>query len=452
MNIHAIRPGQAVKTIPRTIVGCAVAAAMLGACASDDSSPDDAGGESMGAGESTGGTTGTPGSGAGPGDSGDSDTSSGEGGSETPAGPAVIATQLLSEDATVSYLVVADAVDGTLSIDDGIEIAGRALVAGPGQGRAYVGTNLDGSVTRYDLRGGTLEASATVSFMGQGVTGIGEYASQFHFLSLSRAYYFDGGSARVIVWDPEAMTLEGALALPDAAVQGTVLTFTSTTILETAGRLYMPLAWRGTDNITILARAGIVILDPTDDSVTTAIDERCGYVRDAVLGEDGRIYVATEAYASAVYRVVSGDTPVPCLLRFDPETGAFDPDFHVELPSLFGDSTAGSMIQATDGTAFVHVLDESLFEVDADTHPRVLASAPAWRWWTIALGDAPVVTEATGLAAASGSMVRIEIGGRTFVPEFSSDRTSTGLRELSSASASEVVATIPGMVFSAADL
>ena len=137
----------------------------------------------------------------------------------------------------------------------------------------------------------------------------------------------------------------------------------------------------------------------------------------------------------------------PCLLRFDPEAKRFDPDFHVELNALFGGDTAGSLVRGPGGEAYLRVLDEAAFAIQDDTHPRVLASAAAWRWASVTLGDSP---EATPLDAdpSGGSVLNVWLGGKSFVLQYQGQETTT-FRELGADGPGEVTLSAPGLVFSA---
>ena len=76
--------------------------------------------------------------------------------------------------------------------------------------------------------------------------------------------------------------------------------------------------------------------------------------------------------------------------------------FHQELSTLVDGGTAGSLLPGPNGTAYLRVFDESLFTVQQGTHPRVLASASAWKWWQLRL-DTLAATPVAALPATTGS-------------------------------------------------
>ncbi|AKJ02791.1 Hypothetical protein AA314_04417 [Archangium gephyra] len=361
-----------------------------------------------------------------------------------------ITTQVITTDDPQSYVLLTDKVDHTepLSLAQGIEIPGRALGVGlPKSGALFVAGNEAPTVTRYNLTSdGRLEEGATVSFAGQGVASIGEYQNQFQFISESKAYYFDSRTSKAIVWNPSDMSVTGSIHLEGIAIEGALLTFSALPV-RLENQVIMPLGWRPATGIGITKQAGVVVIDTRTDTATVVKDDRCGYVRDGVMGPDGLLYLATEVYGAAVRRVAGSNTPVPCLLRFDPKTLAFDPEFNVELGTLVNGGTAGSLLPGPQaGTAYLRVFDESLFEVKAGVHPRTMASAPAWKWWQLRL-DTLKATPVEALPATTGSTFLFEADDRKLFTEFASGSAATSIRELTDQSG-KVTATLPGLGFS----
>ena len=79
--------------------------------------------------------------------------------------------------------------------------------------------------------------------------------------------------------------------------------------------------------------------------------------------------------------------------------------------------------------------------------PRVLASTPAWAWWSVELGDAPIAT-AQPLGVSNGSDFVINGEDHGVIPEFAADRSQTVLRDMSNGSPGVTALTVPGLVFS----
>ncbi|WP_257458615.1 hypothetical protein [Archangium lipolyticum] len=372
-----------------------------------------------------------------------------------PGGPSTgplyaITTQILTADEPVSYILLTDKVDHTepLALDEkAIEVPGRALGVGiPKSGHLYVAGDEGATVTRYTLSSdGRLVPSGVVSFAGKGVSSIGEYQSQFQFVSPTKAYYFDGRTSQAIVWNPSDMTVTGSINLTGISVEGAILTFSAVPIRR-ENQVIMPLGWRPATGIGIVKQAGVVVIDTRTDTATIVKDDRCGYVREGVVGPDGMVYIATEVYGSAVRRMAGENTPVPCVLKFDPQTLKFDPSFFVELSTLAKGSTAGTLFPGSNGNVYLRVLDESIYTVKDGTHPRLVASAPAWKWWKVEFNPLSA-TPVASLPASTGSSFLYQADDRLLFSEFASGSTATSLRELTDQSG-KVTTTFQGVAFS----
>nr|AAG31133.1 MxcI [Stigmatella aurantiaca Sg a15] len=365
-----------------------------------------------------------------------------------------VVTQVTSDSgSSASYVVVTDSVDHTetLSLTNAIEVTGRALVFGPPK-KDHFFVSSGKSVIRYNLtESGTPEKGATVLFsdLPEDIT---EYQHQFRFISETKAYFFDGSTTQVIVWNPSAMTVTRRVPFGDVKPANTVLSFSSQP-LDVANLVIMPLGWRPSTGTTITKQAGVLVVDPNTDTLQFVKKEfkegeGCGYVRDGVVGKDGKVYLSTEAYGSASYRVHRDDpaTLKPCLLRFDPQTKTFD-DFFVDLTTLSNGAPAGSVLQGPGGKTYLRVLDEASFTgtITKETHPRLLASAVAWKWWEIKL-DTLTATPVSTLPAAMGSTFLFPANDRVLFTNFTSN-SQTELRELTDASG-KVATVTPGRTFS----
>jgi hypothetical protein len=365
----------------------------------------------------------------------------------------VFATQVFAGENANTYLVGSDKIEtGSISTKEAHVVPGRAIVASPGDGRYfYVGSDKSPVVTRYELAaGGKLVAGDEVSFAGKGVASIGEYQTQFQFVSESKAYYFDAKSAQAVVWNPKTMKVTGSIDLKALSSTTHVLAFASTPTRRGA-EVIMPVGFRSLDNRQIVDGAAVVIIDSKDDSFKIARDERCGYVRDAVTTKDDVVYVATEAYGSAVNRLASANGPAPCLLRIPADTQEFDKDFHVGLNELAGGKTVGSLALLPSGKVYTKVLDESLTMIGAMTSARALASAASWTWAELSLGDTPTLTPDAKLPATAGSIIWFAADQTLLVAEFVNFSESTKLRDIG-AGKGDVVASSEGLLFSVAQL
>jgi len=377
----------------------------------------------------------------------------GDGGvGQVPEGDPVYAltTQVFGENDSQSYVLLTSTLDleTELSVDDAlIEVPGRALAAGiDGAGALFIASDQAPTVTRYELtEAGGLDEGESVSFLTAGVTKFAEYSSQFQFVSKEKAYWLDGSTAQIVVWDPTAMEVRGTIALTELAAQGQLLSFTTAPVWH-GDTLYLFAAWR--EGLIVAPRAAVVAVDTSTDTVTIVQDTRCGYVRDGILADDGFMYMASEAFGAAA-NWLDPSNPAPCLLRFDIGAQAFDADYQVELSTLVGGAAAGSLVVGPDNRAFLRVL-EGRSAPDGVSNPRVLASAPAWRWASLMVGEEPAVSGITA-PLSSGSVLRFSLGTRVFAPLFVA-ATSTTFLELTAEGPSESAINLPGLVFSAVKL
>ncbi|CAM3413103.1 hypothetical protein G4177_29810 [Corallococcus sp. ZKHCc1 1396] len=374
--------------------------------------------------------------------------------SGTPTTPLyAFVAQVSVESTSTSYVILTDKVDHTepLSLANATEIPGRALGSGIEKtGALFVSSSGSAVVTRYNVTADNkLEKAGEVSFAPRGLTTIGEYQNQFQFASDTKAYYFDGRTAQIVVWNPKDMSLTSTIPLPGMTIDGTVLSFASNP-LRVGTKVLMPLAWRPSAGIGITKKAGIVVLDTETDTAQIATDDRCGYVRDGVVGADNQVYLATEAYGAAVKRtaMANPEVPEPCLLKFDPQTAKFDAAFYKSLGALTNGSATGSLLQGPTGSGYLRVLDESTYTVVEGTHPRVIASAVAWKWWKLDLkADMTAATLVDTLPASTGSSFLFHAGDRTLFTEFTNSSSTTNFRELTDQSG-KLVATHSGLSFS----
>ncbi|QAT85741.1 hypothetical protein EJ065_4183 [Corallococcus coralloides] len=375
-------------------------------------------------------------------------------GTNTDAGTATpmyaFVAQVSVEGNATSYVVLTETLDPNtpLSTANATQINGRALGSGIAKtGSIFVSSSAGATVTRYNLTASnTLEKAGEVTFAGKGVTSIGEYQNQFQFASETKAYYFDGRNSQVIIWNPKDMTLTNSISLPELSIAGSSTTFASNPI-RVGTQVLMPVGWRAGAAVT--KQAGIIVVDTADDSAVLVKDDRCGYVRDGIVGTDGKVYLATEAYGAAEKRVSGSNpsVPTPCLLKFDPATNTYDKDFFKELGTLTNGGATGSLLAGPNGTGYLRVLDETLYPVAPDTVARTLASAVAWKWWKLDPAAGTPATLVDTLPASTGSSFLYELNGRTVFSEFTNNSGTTNYRELTDLTGN-LVATHQGLSFS----
>lgn len=334
---------------------------------------------------------------------------------------AVVTQTAVSGATPVSYVSVTRTLTSStpVSTEGALPVQGRALTAGePGSGTVFVSSGSGPELTKYTLDANDeLVEAGKISFPG--ARAIGEYASQVQFVSPSKAYFFDTHTAQIFPFNPTTLALGTPIALPDMQIADTTLTFSSALPVERDGKIVFAAGWRSGTPTTVLkvvSQVALVVLDTTTDTVTILRDTRCGYVRDAVEGSDGRVYLATEAWGSAVHRLAPENGPAPCLLRTDAALTQIDPDFQKDLNAIGGGVT-GSLTQSRDGKVYTRVLDESAVTIMPTTPARVLASLPAWAWAEVTLGDEPTATKVPGAPLGTGSLVVFDLKDTRYVAD-----------------------------------
>jgi hypothetical protein len=282
-----------------------------------------------------------------------------------------------------------------------------------------------------------------VSFLNSGVAKIAEYGGQFHFKDEHKAYFFDGSTSRVVVWDPTDMTYKQSISLSSLVFENEILTFGAAPVVDGDKVMMFP-GWRTSDNVKVPSRAAVVTLDTATDTVDIKFrNDACGYVRDGVLADDGWLYLATEAYGAAVHHLNAANAAAPCLLRFKPASGSFDPDFNVNLKDLFGGSVGGSLFVNSENQPFLLTLDAASYMGPPSGRP--LASASAWKLARLTTGNTPSVELVPDTRLLPGSQLPQKLKKNTVLPVFSG-REATELLDFKDGVGSSLVKS-PGLAF-----
>lgn len=375
-----------------------------------------------------------------------------EAGAGTSEAVYAIAAQVFGANDQTTYLRLkrGSLFEGALGSTGGVERVGRALVqAGVEPGSLYYAGDKAGEIDRYDVAGGGTTKGQTVSFSGEGVAGVAEYAAQMVMVSETKALYFDARTLKVLVWNPKTMELTKAISLADLALTGYSATF-STVTTSRGPKVYIPVSYR--TPAAVPSQTAVVVVDTADDTAKVVKDDRCGYARDAAEGDDGKWYLATEAFGSSVHHLNGTAAPAPCLLRFDFDGDAFDPAFKVDLNDLADGKTVGSLIKLPNGKVYTRVLDEDMLKEADLMSGRALGSAVAWTWSEITLGDTPTLAAVPEGQLMGGSLIPMPLGDKLVVPNFASDLSKTTLCDMSEGPTCTVKTEVDGLVFSVAKL
>ena len=357
---------------------------------------------------------------------------------------------VFTPDGRSGYLAVVPDLEPTTTFElaDTLEFPSGSLCAAPGNSnRIYLGIAERAVVQRYSVGDdNALQFDAEFALSGLGITApIGRNPLQF--LSDTRAYFIDGSTLQVVVWNPETMVIEGSFDIDGLASDDLALDVNE--VVRDGDRLVMSTRYfRRDDSAELLVKA--VFIDPTDDSVLYAEDRRCGNIAWTAVANNGDIYFASHpSQATRVRTGLAGNPPsTPCLLRILAGTNEFDPTFFVELNSLTGGQPTGSILAGTDNTAYVLAYDEEQAPITPANEGR-LTLIPAWRYWALSFdGDfssASVVTAVPpGPVFAVGFTVNRPSGPTPYIVGIRDDLASGTLFDISRPDGFVEAITVPG--------
>jgi hypothetical protein len=397
------------------------------ACGDDDDAPS----EGSEAGKSTGGggTAGTAskgGSGTNPASGGDAGekseagsppASAGAGGQAplpTAEGIYVVGYYLTVNDDYIGYLAVTDdlSADGVIDETKAVEFPGDMSYASPGDGTIYVGRGSGPVLERWALNDeNELEKTGEMGLMQHGIsTGLG-IKDPMHFLEEDRAYFIDGETLQVVIWNPQTMetsdtfSLEG-LREPDLFMSPNYVHRDGDRLLLSA-RYYRP-----DDTAALLTR--VAIIDTKTDTVEYADDTRCGNVAFHAHDSQNNLYLASHPAQSAVVAVGAAGDPVAetCIIRINSGAAEFDEDYYVGMDALV-DGQAGGIMQGAGDEAFILQYVGAPLTLDNYASARRRAD---WAVTRLTLGDeSATLTKVEGLEpqSAYGLAFTTTVAGRS---------------------------------------
>jgi hypothetical protein len=334
---------------------------------------------------------------------------------------AIATTQFLPDGTTTLVALVENpAASATLDASRALEVGGAAAVFGStGQGVLAVGSSESPVLTRYEITtDGRFVAGDRLSLANTGVTSAFKRQGLVPFLSETKAYWLDDVTQQVIVWNPDAMTIEGSFSLEAAARDELVFELGERAVVRDDGLMFVGARYR-TANEGEAGRAVALVIDTESDELVEVLeDPRCGDTVHVVADESGTLYFGSGAVAAVLYALQRpADYPAPCLLRILPGERRFDPDFKITIPDLVESRSAGRLVAGKDGRAYVLALHEEYLDAELGETTEIWEpwDATAWRWWHFELGtDAPATSvDSAPLASAAGSV--LHAGGQDYI-------------------------------------
>jgi hypothetical protein len=272
----------------------------------------------------------------------------------TDEGIYVVGGYLTIQEKYIGYLAVTDdlSAEGAIDLDKVVEFPDDMSFASPGNGVIYVGNGSAPVIERWFLNGANeLVKDGEVGLAQYGIaSGLG-IKDPLHFIAADRAYFIDGKTQQVVIWNPETLKTIDTFAL-DGFPEGDLFMGLNFVHKDGDRLLLSARYWRPDDTAALLTR--VAIIDTTDDSVTYVDDTRCGNIAFQAHDRDNNLYLASHPAQTAVIAAGLAGDPVAesCIIRINSGQNEFDQDYYVSLDDLVGGS-AGGIMQGAGDEAFI---------------------------------------------------------------------------------------------------
>ncbi|RKG52052.1 MxcI [Corallococcus sp. AB011P] len=330
-----------------------------------------------------------------------------------------------------NYFTLVDSLEGSRTLDyaKSLELPGRPrLYAAKGVGFFAIGAGEAPTITRYEVRDGTLVAGQSISFQNLGVKRMG--AQAVHFVSETKAYYKDDAQGLVIVWNPAEMSIVKTLQLPAEFIRQGYVTALSQWIGRD-GEAFFALGWSTSTYDGALPGSVLVRVDTATDEMTWTRDERC---RDLLkVGRQGDSLYFFSGVVNGLGYAVKGAGEFgqqDCFLRISPGQKTFDADFVGSVAPALGAGKVGAVIALTeDGTAWIQVADTSVTPTAPGTTYADWYSK-GWSWYRMPLATLKEPVRAPGeLGAYSG--FTFVAGSQLLITQSAADYSTSSMVDLS---------------------
>jgi hypothetical protein len=360
----------------------------------------------------------------------------------------LIQTRVFSDDdGAMGYVIPTDKLSGRISNEESIEQGGGGMVyAAPGDhsGSFLLSYAERPTLTRYEATDDNrFETGETLSFANYGVdSGYGVIA----WVDEHTAYWADSGQLQLIRFDPTEMKVKAAIPIDGIDRAGFVTEFAYATVRDDA--VYLAAQWRKDweDPMPEAPKGSALIrVDPANDDVTVAHDDRCTSMLVAKTTPSGDTYWFSNNYNSYA-RIIGGEERgVPdCALRQRKGEREFDADWELNIPERTGGLPGDGVIAGPGSTIWLRVYDVS----EVDEPPTDTDSAdvsPGWQWYSLDLdSDEPAVKNEQRPLSGHGGFGQYA-SGRSFVTVENEDYSETKLLELTE-DGFEQLASVEGLV------
>ncbi|MEM7135760.1 MAG: hypothetical protein AAF500_04230 [Myxococcota bacterium] len=286
---------------------------------------------------------------------------------------------------------------GEVDLGEALELSGLSRVRAF-DGKLYAFDGESGVATRYTVsneQGFAIDeledgSAARLSFTSFGIS---SFSNAVLFVDETQAFYFDTfSSSRVIEFNPTTMTLTDSFPT-DLIRPGFDQTNIGSRVLTIDGHAVVSLSWTNSTNAGFVPAQAIGIVDLDDPTSLEIIEDgRCAGTSSLFI-QDGYVYAIGTNFG--VLGASFGDPdgqPGPCVLRWEPGSDAFDPDYVFDIRAEAGHELLSGARSGADGVLFT-----KLYVGDTPANELDLFDLLEGPYWQIAAID--LTTGETELAA-----------------------------------------------------
>jgi hypothetical protein len=358
----------------------------------------------------------------------------------------VISTLITGDDGSNAYVRLVDdlALSGDqVELDEAREFPGQSDVAVFG-GSLLVASGDEPTITRYrvdqDLELQP-EAQARVNFTSYGLTSAAFWNNQF--VADDKAYMLNGAS-EIVIWNPEAMEIEGTIALPELEQRAglrVVAGLADRASVVHDGKFYLSLYWTDESYADRSDDSVLVVVDVATDTVDGTISANCPGLDYATADEEGRLHFSNWTGGPGTYYVLG--TAQNCIATLDPATGEVTTTPFAEIA---GGHEGAAFEYAGNGRFVMSIFDEVRADVENADEPFGPVGGTNWQLWTYqpATGESAPIEDVDW---NSGAIIHAPIGDDLYSLVPGADYASTVVYKLGSGQSAEAEFGVTGWSF-----
>jgi len=337
-----------------------------------------------------------------------------------------VASRIESSDfsnPTMLVWVVDDVSEGSVSLDEAIELPGSGSIWGVPRAEVfYVVSSEELTISKYRVASGKPALEDRLGLSGAGISFL--LGERMVFDGPDRGFLFDFTSAQALEIDLAAMEITRSIDMSDALIDSADFTFIGEpNFREHGGRLVAPLYGTSAAYDRVASESKILFFDPTDGTIEVK-SAPCGGLYSTVEAPNGDIHFASDPYVASIFLMDPERSPAPCLARMAAGQEELDATI-VALNDVTGGPTGG-FVPGSDGVAYVRVLDTEIYPPGADSTHLEAYSAQAWQTWRIELDD-PESAERLDREPLAGGIKVFEVDDHAYENESTDGFGSTTL-------------------------